>query len=189
MPRKQTFQWHADGETDAGDGPSRSARKRRSTALQKLGEQLAQLDAAARAALPLSPDLAEALRLYDKIRDREGRRRQMQYIGRLMRETDAGPIEEALAARAAARQADAALLHRAEQWRASLLDAAPAQLPELLRRCLPSVDAAVLAKLEQTALAARTERPADPPHARRALFRELMAAMKNNGKNSVISQN
>ena len=114
MPRKKTYQWHADAETEASDAPSRSAKKRQSTALQKLGEQLTQLDASARAALPLSADLAEALRLYDRIRDKEGRRRQLQYIGRLMREIDAGPIEEALAARTAAHQADTALLHRAE---------------------------------------------------------------------------
>ena len=133
MPRKKTFQWHADGETDAADTPSRSARKRQSTALQKLGEQLTQLDASARAALPLSADLAEALRLYDRIRDKEGRRRQLQYIGRLMREIDAGPLEAALAARTAAHQADTALLHRAEQWRAALLDAAdPARTMERL---------------------------------------------------------
>lgn len=179
MPRKKTFQWHADGETDGVDAPSRSARKRQSTALQKLGEQLAALDAAARSALPLTPDLAEALRLYDKIRDREGRRRQMQYIGRLMREVDAAPIEEALAARGAARQADAALLHRAEQWRAALLEAAPETLRDMLTSCLPGADAATLEKLERTALAARAESPGSPPHARRALFRELTAAMKN----------
>lgn len=178
MPRKKTFQWHADGETDAADTPSRSARKRQSTALQKLGEQLTQLDASARAALPLSADLAEALRLYDRIRDKEGRRRQLQYIGRLMREIDAGPLEAALAARTAAHQADTALLHRAEQWRAALLDAAPDQLRDLLRRCLPAAGDATLAALERATLAAREENPAGPPHARRALFRELMAAMK-----------
>ena len=39
MPRKKTYQWHADAETEASDAPSRSAKKRQSTALQKLGEQ------------------------------------------------------------------------------------------------------------------------------------------------------
>lgn len=182
MPRKKTYQWHADAETEVDDAPSRSAKKRQSTALQKLGEQLTQLDANARAALPLSSDLAEALRLYDKIRDREGRRRQMQYIGRLMREIDAGPIEEALAARTAAHQADTALLHRAEQWRAALLETAPAQLRPLLARCLPAADSACLDALERTARAAREEDPAGPPHARRALFRELLAAIKKFNK-------
>lgn len=182
MPRKKTYQWHADAETEASDAPSRSAKKRQSTALQKLGEQLTQLDASARAALPLSADLAEALRLYDRIRDKEGRRRQLQYIGRLMREIDAGPIEEALAARTAAHQADTALLHRAEQWRAALLDAEPDRLRALLVRCLPAADAACLDALEQTARAAREEDPAGAPHARRALFRELLAAIKKFNK-------
>lgn len=178
MPRKKTFQWHADGETATSEAPSRSEKKRQSTALQKLGEQLAALDAAARASLPLSPDLAEALRLYDRIRDKEGRRRQMQYIGRLMRENDASPIEEALAARAAAHQADTALLHRAEQWRTALLEASPETLRDLLRRFLPHADTAMLDTLEKTAQAARAESTGSAPHARRALFRELMTAMK-----------
>ena len=179
MPRKKTVQWRASGDiTDTGESLSRSARKRRSTALQTLGERLTELAPGVRAALPLSPDLEEALRLYDSIRDREGRRRQRQYIGRLMRDVDAEPIEAALAARTAAHQADAALHRRAEQWRSALLDATTAQLPELLRRCLPDADTATREALERTARAAREEAPAGPPHARRALFRALMAALR-----------
>lgn len=179
MPRKNTVQWRAGDAPDAGEETlSRSARKRRSAALQTLGEELAALDPAARATLPLTPDLEEAFRLLDRIRDKEGRRRQRQYIGRLMREVDAEPLEAALAARAAARRDETALPRRAEQWRAALLDAAPDQMPELLRRCLPGADAATLDALERTARAARKEPPAGPPHARRALFRELMAALR-----------
>ena len=60
MPRKKTYQWHADAETEASDAPSRSAKKRQSTALQKLGEQLTQLDANARAALEKLEEEARA---------------------------------------------------------------------------------------------------------------------------------
>lgn len=76
--------------------PSRSAKKRESTALQNLGEELAKLKPAERARLPLTPELVEALTELDRLTNREAVRRQKQYIGRLMREADAGAIREGL---------------------------------------------------------------------------------------------
>ncbi|MDL2279954.1 DUF615 domain-containing protein [Desulfovibrio sp. OttesenSCG-928-G11] len=75
-------------EADGGERKSRSQKKRESTALQRRGEEIAALPPAARAALPLPPELAEALRRYDAMGSRESKRRQRQYIGRLMRELD-----------------------------------------------------------------------------------------------------
>lgn len=68
------------------DAPSRSAKKRESTALQKLGEWLAKLKPEERAGLDLPADLLEALEQYGRMPDHESRRRQRQFIGRLMRE-------------------------------------------------------------------------------------------------------
>lgn len=82
------------GEEEAR--PSRSAKKRASTALQKLGEELAELSPVQRQELPLPPELMDALAMHDAITDREGARRQRQYIGRLMREVDAESIATAL---------------------------------------------------------------------------------------------
>jgi ribosome-associated protein len=48
--------------------------------------------------LPLTPDLLDALHLWRRIDDHEGRRRQLQYLGRLMREADGIAIASALAA-------------------------------------------------------------------------------------------
>lgn len=75
-------------EADNGERISRSQKKRDSTALQQRGEAIAALPPAARAALPLPPELAEALSRHDAMRSREAKRRQRQYIGRLMRELD-----------------------------------------------------------------------------------------------------
>jgi ribosome-associated protein len=66
---------------------SRSRKKRESTALQLAGEKLAALAPTELAALDLPEDLAAAISDLRKMRTRESRRRQMQYIGRLMRET------------------------------------------------------------------------------------------------------
>ncbi|MDR0816271.1 MAG: DUF615 domain-containing protein [Desulfovibrio sp.] len=68
--------------------PSRSAHKRRSLALQNIGARLTRLDPEALRKLNLPPKLYEAVCRYDGTRGHEARRRQMQYIGRLMRAVD-----------------------------------------------------------------------------------------------------
>ncbi|MBQ9405381.1 MAG: DUF615 domain-containing protein [Desulfovibrio sp.] len=106
MPRKQRYQWqqeysadmpaHAAQEAASEERPSRSAKKRACLALQALGEGLTLLSAEERRGLNLPHELEEALNLFARIKDREGRRRQLQYIGRLMRSTDPAPIRAAL---------------------------------------------------------------------------------------------
>lgn len=176
-PRKR-YQWQDGALRDADDSPSRSEKKRRSTALQELGEALAALPPTAQDDMPLSPDMREALSLLARITDREGRRRQMQFIGRLMREEDADAIREALAARSAGHQADTARFHRAEQWRDRLLREPDATLPALLAaltEALPDAEPALRERLLALVPRARAEQGA--PHARRELFRLLMQGM------------
>jgi ribosome-associated protein len=64
---------------------SKSARKREMTALQELGESLLDLPTERLTQLPLSKRLREGLELAKKLKQREARRRQLQYIGKLMR--------------------------------------------------------------------------------------------------------
>ncbi len=73
--------------------PSRSAKKKRRACLAKIGEKLIHLSAAARKQINLPEEIIQALELLDKITDHEGRRRQKQYIGRLMRDVDSEPIQ------------------------------------------------------------------------------------------------
>ena len=95
MPRKQAHQWQSD-QTDAPAErpPSKSARKRESLARQELGKRLTQLDPALLGDLPIPAELKDAIALYRRISDHEGRRRQMQFIGRLMREIEIAPLEK-----------------------------------------------------------------------------------------------
>lgn len=65
---------------------SRSQKKRDSSQLQKIGEELADLAPAKLAKLPLTQDLENAFAEYRKISNKEAKRRHLQYIGRLMRE-------------------------------------------------------------------------------------------------------
>lgn len=90
MARKKRYQLQ-DGELAAiEERPSRSAKKRQATALQNLGQELAGLPADAWSSLP--DGLREALHCNAGLKDHEARRRQQQYIGRLMRELDEGTL-------------------------------------------------------------------------------------------------
>lgn len=95
MPRPP-YKKRKHKEAEESTRPSRSARKRASAAMQKLGEELARLRPGDRIGLNLPMELEEALAVYDTIKDREGRRRQRQYIGRLMRSLDAEAIDRSL---------------------------------------------------------------------------------------------
>jgi ribosome-associated protein len=101
---------------------SKTRRKQEMHALQALGAALVELPDSQLDAMELPDDLAAAVREAKRITSHEGRRRQMQYIGRLMREVDAAPIKSALDA-ISGQSAEAAARHRRlEALRARLLD-------------------------------------------------------------------
>ena len=72
-------------ELKGTDEASRTDLKRESDELQKLGEELLHLRAALFDALPLGEKLADAVAEAKRITNFEGKRRQMQFIGKLMR--------------------------------------------------------------------------------------------------------
>ena len=76
---------------------SKTAVKQEMKALQKLGEQVAELSDSGLATIPLDGTLKEAILLARRLPHREGRRRQMQYVGKLMRNADGEAIAAALA--------------------------------------------------------------------------------------------
>jgi ribosome-associated protein len=76
--------------------PSRSARKRHAIALQKLGVRLIHLKSAQLHSLALPEELLDAVLEAQRLRSRPALSRQQQYIGRLMRQIDPAPIEQAL---------------------------------------------------------------------------------------------
>lgn len=112
-----------DAAPDAGEAnrPSKSALKRQMHDLQSLGEALCELPASRCQALDLPEALLDALAEYRRTRSHEGRRRQMQFIGKLMRQTDEAPIREAVAAFRLGSAKETLALHEAERWREELL--------------------------------------------------------------------
>lgn len=83
-------------DTQAGR-PSKSARKREDQDLQELAATLLALPAVDLARIPLDPALGIALEATRAITQREARRRQLQYLGTLMRKTNHLEIRTALA--------------------------------------------------------------------------------------------
>jgi ribosome-associated protein len=112
---------------------SKSVAKDESTELQKLGEQLLILSAAQINKLDLPEKLVDAVAEAKRITNFEGKRRQMQYIGKLMRKVEPEPIRAAVDAARTGSAADTLALHRAELWRDDLIandDALPRWIAE-----------------------------------------------------------
>lgn len=102
--------------------PSKTRRKQNMHALQDLGERLVELSSAQLAAITLPEDLRDAVDEARRIRSREARRRQMQFIGRLMRDVDAGPIRDQLARWDGQSQEATREHHEIERWRDRLIE-------------------------------------------------------------------
>lgn len=85
-------------DTPPEEGPSRSARKRASEELQTLGEQLAAVPNEVIAKLALPELLEDALAAAKRIKSFGGRRRQLQYIGKLMRRLEPETLDAVRAA-------------------------------------------------------------------------------------------
>jgi ribosome-associated protein len=110
------------GDADAADPrPSKTQLKQQSQAVQALGLALAELPADRLAAIELPEELRLAIDEYRRTRSHEGRRRQLQYVGKLMRSADEAALREALAAASLGSARATLALHEAERWRAELI--------------------------------------------------------------------
>jgi ribosome-associated protein len=118
---------------------SKSERKRQMIALQKLGETLVTLSSAQLDKIPLDPVLADAIKEARNLSSHEAKRRQLQYIGRLMRSVDPAPIQAAIDQFELKKGQSKALLHQIERWRDRLLAEDNKALEEFLNQ-YPEVD-------------------------------------------------
>lgn len=114
---------YGDSEGEPADDarPSKTQLKQKSHELQDLGEAVAALPEDRLAALEMSDALREAIATYRRTRSHEGRRRQMQYVGKLMRQADEEALREAVALATIGSARAALALHEAERWRAELI--------------------------------------------------------------------
>ena len=161
-----------DNSAMQDETPSKTRKKRAMDELQALGEALASLPDSALASISLPDSLAEAIAEARRITSRGGRRRQLQYIGRLMRDLDPAPIRAELERVEGRSAADAARHRRLEQLRVRLLEDDEA-LTEFAREH-PAVDLQALRTLIRNAR--REQKEGRPPRAFRELFRVLREA-------------
>lgn len=106
---------------DEDDRPSKTQLKQQSHDLQKLGLQLAGLTPEQLDRTEMPESLRDALALYQRTKSHEGKRRQMQYVGKLMRQVDEAPLREAVATAELGTAQQAFQLHELERWRAELI--------------------------------------------------------------------
>lgn len=168
----------APAADDAGasgfqERPSKTRLKQASHALQDLGEAVVALPDSRLDTLAISEQLLDAIRQYKKTRTHEGKRRQMQYIGKLMRIHDVEPIRQAVTDMQLGRAQDSLALHQSERWRAELIaddDAATRWITEH-----PQTDVQQLRSLIR---AARKDASLVPEKRSGRAFRELFQFIK-----------
>ncbi len=151
---------------------SKTRRKEEMHALQALGVALVGLPDAQLGEMALGDRLRQAVLEAKRMRSHEARRRQMQFIGRLMREVDPEPIRARLAQLEGHSAQGAAQHRRLESLRARLMEN-----DEALTEFASAHPGADLQSLRALLRNARKEaKEGKPPRAYRELFRFLKDA-------------
>ena len=165
---------HHEEYQDEQERPlSKTRLKQQMHDLQHIGEQVAALGNDKLAELDLPERLLDAIREYKRIHKHGAQRRQMQYIGKLMRDIEPGPIVARLEAWSGVSAQHSAWLHRVERWRDRLLED-PNALTELLSTH-PDVDIQHLRALIRNAH--KEKQLNKPPKSYREIFQVLREIM------------
>ena len=150
---------------------SRSEMKRDMLELQALGEAIVKLSKGQLDTIPIDDEtLAEAINTARRIKHREGLRRQMQYIGKLMRKVDTEAIVAAYKKLQDGRKEEAREFHKLEQWRDHLIESGHQSIEEVMER-FANADRQYLRQLVMQAN--KEIKNNKPPAASRKLFRYL----------------
>lgn len=155
--------------------PSKSMLKRASQQLQVLGQQLLDMPDSRLADIDMPERLRDALDAYKKTRSFEGKRRQLQYIGKVMREVDEAPLREAVAQFQLGHARNSLALHQAERWRAELI----AEDKDALTRWVAEFPDTDLQPLRALIRNARKDAAAEPEKRNGRAFRELFQFVKH----------
>lgn len=154
---------------DFDDLPSKSQRKRDMDALQDIGEELTQLNQQQLDSIELPESLRDAVLAARAMKRNEARRRQMQYVGKLMRQVDPLPIRAKLDGFLSVSAEQTARLHHIERWRERLLSD-PQSVSEFIA-AYPEVDTQQLRTLIRNTEQERAR--GKPPKNFRALFQMI----------------
>lgn len=162
--------------------PSRSQKKRDSAALQVLGGKLAELPESALTKLALPPRLMEAILEFKGLAKHEAKRRQLQFIGALMRDTDADPLALAVEDIESGNRGQAREFHAVESWRTALIAGDESGLEAIVALAPEAEQLEVRSKIRQLTRNARAEAEKNkPPRSSRTLFR-LLRELRQSGQ-------
>lgn len=167
--KKEAFDWK-DEDQEEIIWVSKSEIKRDAEDLKQLGEKLVNLTKANLTKVPLDDSLKDAIELAQRLQ-KEARRRQLQYIGKLLRSIDAEPIREALEKIENKHNQQQAMLHKLEILRDELVAKGDVALTDLLNEH-PSADRQQLRNLIR---AAQKEKEQNKPS---KAYREIYQILK-----------
>lgn len=153
--------------------PSKTRLKQQAHDLQKLGVELSELPASRLAKLDMPEGLRNALDELRRTRSHEGRRRQLQYVGKQMRFADEAPLREAVAAYKLGSAKDTLRLHDTERWRDEMV-----ANDEAVTRWAQEFPGSDLQQLRSLVRTARTDAAAAPEKRNGRGYRALFQFIK-----------
>ena len=154
---------------------SKSEIKRDAEQLKKLGAKLVELTQTNLEKIPLDETLLDAVELAQRLQ-KEAKRRQLQYIGKLLRNIDVEPIQEALDKLENKHNQQQVILHKLELLRDELIDKGDDALTDLFNS-YPQADRQHLRNLIRSAQKEKEQNK--PPKAYREIFQYLKELMLN----------
>lgn len=161
-------------ETLDDSQPSKTRLKAEADAAQNIGRKLVELPKDKLKKLQLEESLLDAITEAKRITSNGAIRRQMQYIGRLMRDTDLAPIVEQLEKWEGKHQEENARFHHMERWRSRLLEDDKAL--EAFIQEFPAVEVQQLRTLIRNVHKETTANK--PPKSSRELFKLIRQVME-----------
>lgn len=139
-----------ESDNEKTERKSKTERKHQMLILQKLGETLVQLSESQLKKIPLPSNLSDAVHTARNLKSREALRRQLQYIGKLMRHVDPAPILESVEKIQFKSQQSKAQFRQIEKWRDKLIAEGDAILPAFFEQ-YPDTDKQQLRQLVRKA--------------------------------------
>jgi ribosome-associated protein len=156
---------------------SKTEMKNDMLALQKMGTDIVNLSKGDFSTIPITDEtLAHAIHTARRIKSREGLRRQMQYIGKLLRAIDTTEIEKAFQHLQDGRRKQNQHFQQLEQWRDQLIEQGPSAIEDIIEK-YPHGDRQHLRQLITSANKEQTQNK--PPASARKLFRYLKELDEN----------
>ncbi|KGQ63340.1 ribosome biogenesis factor YjgA [Gallibacterium anatis] len=168
--KNKEIEWQQEDEEEI-IWVSKSEIKRDAEALKKMGEKIVALSDSALSQLPLDEQLADSVNLARKL-TRESYRRQIQFIGKLLRQRDIEPLQVALDKLENKHNQQQILLHKIEAYREALLKNGDETINQLLND-YPTLERQKLRTLIRNALKEKEKNA--PPKAYREIYQYLKA--------------